>query len=359
MTKKKKDVLVDDLMDELNDSTESSGKSESKNYYEEAQASTVDFYTISNQTEENEEGILELDIDLPDINKKTNIKAKEESVYNFTEIYEEHKEEDDALREEELVQAYEETLATEMVKAVEVKSEVKEVVSEDPLDHTEKVDLDLFNISSPYQSSSRTMSPTESMLAESENLRIAKIKIKELQKENEKLSIENEELAAAAETFRNKVDQLEGKAHNFQIKYRDLNDNVKGEKEILLNSIAEKDREIQRVSQRASELENRLQMGLRKIKVRERELENRLELIKLESKALVKSKDEMILNLKRQLDKLNHELESLRSKIHESNKYISQKQEVLRKTVKTLRLALSLLEAEDFNNLTGNLKKVD
>ena len=362
MAKKKKDVLVDDLVDELNESTQNFGEADEDATLErEVMSSIADFSNFSDSNQK-DEPLSELEIDLPTEAVSDEESSLEKSAANLTEVYEAPKAEDDeALKEEELVQAYEETLATELVHATQNKKLEKEktVNKPDPLDHTEKVDMDLFNVSSPYQSPTRPMSPTESKLAESENLRIAKNKISELQKENEKLTIENEELAAAAETFRNKVDKLEGQAQNYEIKYRDLNDNVKGEKEILLNSIADKDKELQKVRQKASELENRLQMGLRKIKVRERELENRLELVKLEGKALIKSKDEMILNLKRQLDKVNLEIESLRNRIQESNKYITQKQDVLRKTVKTLRLALSLLEAEDFNAPKNTMKKVD
>ncbi|MCB0356056.1 MAG: hypothetical protein KDD40_03560 [Bdellovibrionales bacterium] len=348
MAKKKKDILVDDLVDELSNSHNKESKN--KNDFAEAYTGSIANFSDYSKSAAPSDDAIDLDIDLPEEDDRPNKN-------NATEIYEAPKIEDE-VPEEQLVKNYEETLATELVHSTESQYNNANENS-DLQDHTEKVDLDLFNVSSPFQSPTRPFSPTESRLAESENLNIAKRKIKELEKENERLSIENEELAAAADTFRNKVDHLEGRVHNYEMKYKDLNENVEGEKEILLNSIAEKDKEIQLARQKSSELENRLQIGLRKIKVRERELENRLELVKLESKALIKSKDEMILNLKRQLDKINHEIESLRNRIQESNKYLGQKQEVLRKTVKTLRLALSLLETEDFSTPVSPVKKVD
>ncbi|MCB9026230.1 MAG: hypothetical protein H6625_07940 [Bdellovibrionaceae bacterium] len=348
MAKKKKDFLVDELVDEINKSSGKDTHNKAKGL-EPHTGSAINFADFSSSDSDE---VIELDIELPPSKEK----ELENEEYSKTEIYDAPNL-NEGLNEEELVQAYEETLATELLEASEnIKMEEE---NKDHLDHTEKVDMDLFDVSSPYQSAMRPLNSTESKLADAESLKIAQNKIKELRMENEKISIENEELAAAAETFRNKVDFLEAQVHNYGNKYKDLNENVVGEKEILLKSMSEKDKELNRVRQKAEELEARLQTGLRKIKVRERELENRLELVKLESKALINSKDEMILNLKRQLDNVSQEIEFLRNKIQESNKYFNQKQEVMRKTVKTLRLALSLLETEEFNNPMTSLKKAE
>ncbi len=106
-----------------------------------------------------------------------------------------------------------------------------------------------------------------------------------------------------------------------------------------------RDRELSDMKLKIEEYEMRLTSNLQKIRVRERELENRLELVKMESAAVVRSKDELILELKRQLDQLTSEIENYRTKSQELNKQISDKQDLERRTVKALRLALSLLES--------------
>ena len=354
MAKQSKEALVEDLVDEINESTQKATQVKNKN----TSTQTQSVFNFSDRSPPNEEeSEVELEIEERSV-KEPSKQLKSQKVKDFaSEIYQEEQPDKLDLNEEELVKAYEETLATEMLQAAELEKKKKEL--KDAIDHTEKVDLDLYNVSIPYSNPMQSHSPTHTQLADAESLRIAQNKIKDLHKENERLTIENEELASAAETFRNKVDLLEAQVQNYKIKYQDLTDSVEGEKNILLRSMSEKDKELQRFRQKTEELEMRLQSGLRKIKMRERELENRLELIKLESKAVVNSKDEMILSLKRQLDKVSQEMESLRNKIQESNKYIQQKQEVLRKTVKTLRLALSLLEAEDVNNVISTMKKAE
>jgi chromosome segregation ATPase len=59
---------------------------------------------------------------------------------------------------------------------------------------------------------------------------------------------------------------------------------------------------------------------------------------------MVRTKDEMILELKRQIDQLGLELENYRNKAQDLGRQITEKQETLRRTVKALRLALTMLE---------------
>jgi hypothetical protein len=192
-------------------------------------------------------------------------------------------------------------------------------------------------------------SSTEAALIQSENLRIAQQKIFELEEEIERLRGENEQLAAAGETIRRRSDELQAENDFKSQKIGDIKERLDSEKDILEASLMARERELREMKSKVEEYEIRLQSNLQKIRVRERELENRLELVKMESTALVRSKDEMILELKRQLDQLSAELENFRAKGHELNRQIGEKQETLRRTVKALRLALSLLEGQTDN----------
>lgn len=194
---------------------------------------------------------------------------------------------------------------------------------------------------------SGVMGGAEAVLAQSESLRFAQKKIHELEDELENLRSQTEQLAAAGETLRKRADELLARAESAEARLASAKEAHKDEKEVLLGSLASKEREVAEYQRKVEELEVRLSTNLQKIRVRERELENRLELVKMESSALVRSKDEIILDLKRQLDQLNLELSNYRLKGQELNKQLNEKQEVVRRTVKALRLALSMLEGED------------
>lgn len=190
-------------------------------------------------------------------------------------------------------------------------------------------------------------SATEAALAQSESLRIAQSRILELEQEIERLRLQNEELGAAGETIRRRADELLAQNQKREADYQHAVSTFEQEKIILTSSKEALQRDIESQKRKNDELELRISTNIQKIRVRERELENRLELVKMESAALIRSKDEIILDLKRQMDQLNIELSNYRTKNQELNRQSSDKHEILRRTVKALRLALSMLEGEE------------
>jgi len=127
------------------------------------------------------------------------------------------------------------------------------------------------------------------------------------------------------------------------------------EKALLIENKESLRRELDHLKGKNEDLELRISTNIQKIRVRERELENRLELVKMEGAALIRSKDEIILDLKRQIDQLGLELNNYRTKSQELNRMILDKQDILRRTVKALRLALTMLEGDE--EQTQPLKK--
>ena len=187
---------------------------------------------------------------------------------------------------------------------------------------------------------------TEAALAQSENLRVAQQKILDLEKEIERLRLENEQLAAAGETLRKKSDEHLARLEKASTQNEVSREQFAEEKKLLTGFLEGKVKETDELKMKIEELEMRLSTNIQKIRVRERELENRLELVKMEGSALVRSKDELILDLKRQVDQLSLELENYRTKGQDLNKQLGDKQDMLRRTVKALRIALSMLEGE-------------
>lgn len=190
-------------------------------------------------------------------------------------------------------------------------------------------------------------SSTEAALAQSESLRIAQSRLLELEQEIERLRLQNEELAAAAETLRRRADEMSSRHQRREHDYQNALETFEQEKQLLMDSKEALQLENEDLRRKNDELELRVTTNIQKIRVRERELENRLELVKMESAALIRTKDEMVLELKRNIDQLNLELNNYRTKNQELNRLTTDKQEMLRRTVKALRLALSMLEGEE------------
>lgn len=237
-------------------------------------------------------------------------------------------------------------------------SESKIVSHPDLLQSGEKVDDDNSLPGPPAASAVKPMpnrfsglggvsSPAQVSLVQSENLRIAQQRILELEEELSRLRTDNEALAAAGETLKSVSDRAKGEVETLKRQIDENKDAHKQEVAILNRSLKDKQKQTDELERKVSEMEMRLSTSIQKIRVRERELENRLELVRMEGQALIRTKDEMILDLKRQIDQLTIELESYRTKGQDLNKQLDDKQEMLSRTVKALRLALSLLEGND------------
>lgn len=225
---------------------------------------------------------------------------------------------------------------------VATKKQSKETVKEES-----QVSFNKSKSSRSYITKDFPQNSNEMSLVQSENLRVAQQKIIDVENEISRLRLENDELAAAADTLRKMVEDLKGQVERLQNKLSESVEAHKSEKEILINTASAKDKLAAEFKQKVQELETRLTTNIHKIRNRERELENRLELVKIESHALVRSKDELILELKRQIDQTKIEIENYRNKSQELKKRSDEKQEILRRTVKTLRLALTMLEGEE------------
>ncbi len=201
------------------------------------------------------------------------------------------------------------------------------------------------------------MTTPDAALAQAENLRIAQQRIFELEHQSDKLRIENEELATAGEIVKNRLELLNTKLDSIDKEKRELKENFKNEMAVFKGKLHHKDSELTKALMKVEEMELRLRSDFKRVRMRERELENRLELVKAEKSALIRAKDENILDLKKKMDHLQSELENYKMKCAELNRNVSENQESLRRAVRALRLALSNLGMTEDDLL--NLKKAE
>jgi hypothetical protein len=202
----------------------------------------------------------------------------------------------------------------------------------------------------------------ESQFARAENLKVAQQRILELEQYIEKYRKENEMLGSAGEISKNRIEDLISKSLLLEKQKNELKELNESELRIFKDGLVSKDSEIHRLRTKVEELESRLANDLRKVRVRERELENRLELAKVERTALLRAKDETILELKRKTENLQGEIEGYQNKIIDLGKKIETNQEQFARTVRALRLALTNLEVNEGTNSSITLtplKKAD
>ena len=143
------------------------------------------------------------------------------------------------------------------------------------------------------------------------------------------------------------IDELEARAETSDVNVQEIRKIADEEKKVLRGQITSRDRDLADLRGRLDDAEGRLEANFRKIRVRERDLEHRVEIIKAESQSIAASKDRMILELKRQVDQVTAELGRSKSQVQETYGQFKERQETVRRAVRALRIALTVLEGED------------
>lgn len=186
-------------------------------------------------------------------------------------------------------------------------------------------------------------------LKSSNYLEVAQNRVLELEKEVQKLRRDGEQLAAAGKHFKEMTESLKMQVKQAESKYQNMQEIAREEKKILMQSLEAKEIKISALQERVMDVEQRQGSQFENVRIRERELENRLEIMKSETEALGRTKDEAILELKKQVQVVQSDLEKYRVQNQKISAKLENKEELLRRTVKALRIALTMLEGSNLD----------
>jgi chromosome segregation ATPase len=98
-----------------------------------------------------------------------------------------------------------------------------------------------------------------------------------------------------------------------------------------------------RSEKKLEDFRERVRMDIQKIRSRERELANRLELQKRDAEALLSAKDERLLGHKREIDRLEFEVETLRNRLLEQTERAEERVGKLTRALRALKMAEGML----------------
>ena len=185
------------------------------------------------------------------------------------------------------------------------------------------------------------------ILKRADQFKIAQERIHDLENTVFNVRQENAELSSEIETLKKRIEELSSLLDSTERRNRTKIENVSDERSLLEESLFQKNKEYNNLKLKIEELKNRLAKDLKSVRVKEIELENRLELVKGEKTTLLKSKDEIILNLKRKTDHLIMDIDGYRKKSQLAQLQISENEERVQRSVRALRLALGMLEGND------------
>jgi len=98
-----------------------------------------------------------------------------------------------------------------------------------------------------------------------------------------------------------------------------------------------------RAEKKLEEFRNRVRSDILRIRLRERELSNKLELQKRDAEALLSSKDERLLEQKREIDRLEYEMELLKERMIEDTEKAEERAAKLSRALQSLKMAQGVL----------------
>lgn len=141
-------------------------------------------------------------------------------------------------------------------------------------------------------------------------------------------------------------------------RYQKNLENLKVELDISLEKKTILEEKSKYYEQKIEDLNKRVRVDVNLVRQREKELENKLEMLRSDSEAQIRNRDLKILELKRKIDTLEFDIESVQSQekkvVH--NKY--ELEEKMEKVIDTLRGAIGELEDDgSFNRKIKNIKK--
>jgi hypothetical protein len=182
------------------------------------------------------------------------------------------------------------------------------------------------------------------------------------------------------ERLQKKVDELENKQDYSKQDYLSLKselDEKKIEVTVLKRQYEEKIDEFQyklklseerrgiadeKQKQYLSDIENlnqKVRLDIKRIQSRERELESQLELLKTDAEIQIKNRDNKIIELKRKIDSLEFEMESVHNNEEKQIQGRLELEDKLTRVMKTLRAALNLLDETSLAEIESLKKDLD
>lgn len=197
------------------------------------------------------------------------------------------------------------------------------------------------------QRSKIVFNEVSTLMAGAEAVKVAQARITVLERDKSKLRDEIDQLLLASESLQRRLNELKAEQERSERHHKEKIEIVEDEKTVLRGRLKAREEELDKVKKENDELKLRFQTDLRKVRVRERELETRSEIMKAENASVIRAKDESIVELKRQLEKLHFELDNFRAQSADLNARVNEFYDRNHRTVKALRLALTVLEAGD------------
>lgn len=203
--------------------------------------------------------------------------------------------------------------------------------------HSKTVNQELTEISGAFSVEMERLQATISNLRQDREELLSKIQ----KLEEDKMLFSRQNLSLRAELDEKKIELtiVRKKLNEDLIDLRDRL-RIQDEKKLI------QEEKIKQMKYELDKVDQKNKLDLRKVQMREKELEQKLELLKADSETQIRNRDLKILELKRKIDTMEFDMESISSQEKRSVESRFELEDKLDKAIKTLRSAISVLEEE-------------
>lgn len=174
-------------------------------------------------------------------------------------------------------------------------------------------------------------------------------RLKKSEEERRKLLLKLDETHNELRTTADKKDENKAQLRSIESRYEEK---IKE----LLAQLESSQFQAGKLDKKLTDFRERVRNDLQKIRSRERELASRLEIQKRDAEALLSAKDERLLNQKREMDRLEFDLDALKERLLDDAQKGEERRKRVARALQSLKLAQSILSGLEEDVLTKDEK---
>lgn len=174
-------------------------------------------------------------------------------------------------------------------------------------------------------------------------------RLKKSEEDRRKLLLKLEELDNELRTTSDKKDENRAQLRSIENRYEEKI------KELLVQ-LESSQFQVGKLDKKLTDFRERVRNDLQKIRSRERELASRLEIQKRDAEALLSAKDERLLNQKREMDRFEFDLDSLKERLLDDAQKGEERRKRVARALQSLKLAQSILSGLEEDIVTKDEK---
>jgi hypothetical protein len=168
-------------------------------------------------------------------------------------------------------------------------------------------------------------------------------------KERRRITLAHDELKATVSSLKDAKELYDQKLRKFENQHQEqLN--------ALQAQVDSHQFAAQRADRKLTEFRDRVRQDLLKIRSKERELANKLDLQKRDAEILLQGKDERLLSQRREIDRLEFEMQSLKERMIDETSKAEERAAKLTRALQSLRMAQGVLSDIDEEVLPGGMR---